>query len=409
MISLRAAGCLTAAACALAGAGCHADPVRPDPQPDDDGCGPGTICTWMGVPGIAGMGPPQGDRLRQDESLYMVQDVELAPDGTAYVADFNNHRVLRVAPDGHVTTVSGQGIPGDGILFEDCADGCVASQSEMWHPSDLVLLPDDVLLVIAWQNHRLLRIDQRADEVRWVAGVGEAGYGDGPVAFAFPSSVVADEDGIVYVADQANQLIRRLRPDGTVDDLVGLPGVADYTGDGGPADMALLHGHSGWEGGPTSKLALAGRTLYMADSLNGVIRAVDLDTGEIDRVAGRFVDRGEGDSRLGSAEGYGGDGGDALDAVFWRPRDVEVGPDGTLYVADTGNHCIRAITPDGTIDVVAGRCGEAGFSGDGGAPTDALLNTPCGVALDADGNLFVADSNNHLVRRVGLADPDPSR
>jgi DNA-binding beta-propeller fold protein YncE len=387
--------CAAAGALWVAGCGPEQEPAAAD----DDGCAPGTICTWMGVPGLAGLAGPGEGGHRSDELLYMVQDLEVAPDGSVYVADFNNHRVIRVDPDGVVHRIAGHGRPGDGILFGDCSGGCSAQQAELWHPSDIVLDPSapGVLLVVAWQNHRVLRIDPAADELLWLAGVGEPGYGADPVAFAFPSSVVVDEQGALYVADQANQVVRRLGADGRVDDLVGHPGIAGYAGDGGPASEALLHGHGGWEGGPTSKLAIDGRTLYLADSLNGVIRAVDLDTGRIERVAGQFVADGV---STASAEGYGGDGEDALDAVFWRPRDVEVGPDGTLYVADTGNHCVRAVSPDGIVETVAGRCGEAGFAGDGGPPTEALLDTPCGVALDAAGNLYVADSNNHLIRLI---------
>jgi sugar lactone lactonase YvrE len=93
---------------------------------------------------------------------------------------------------------------------------------------------------------------------------------------------------------------------------------------------------------------------------------------------------------------------DALAARLHSPHDVAVGPDGVVYIADAGNHCVRAWSPDGTLSTVAGRCGESGFAGDGADATDALLYGPGGVGVSADGALWIADTYNHLVRRVVL-------
>ncbi len=83
-----------------------------------------------------------------------------------------------------------------------------------------------------------------------------------------------------------------------------------------------------------------------------------------------------------------------------RPTDVAVAADGTLYIADTFNGCVRKVDQDGIISTVAGRCGELGYSGDGGPATEAKLDRPYGVALDADGNLYIADTHNHVIRVV---------
>ena len=356
---------------------------------------PGTICTWMGRPGIAILSPDDVDRFHA--GLYLPQDVVFAPGGTAYVADFNNHRVRRVDADGMVTTVAGTGIPGDGPEGVSCDGGCDAADSELWHPSQLVVDPTDpdVLIGAAWHNHRLIRIDLARDEVSWLVGTGEPGYGVAPERLSYPSSVVFDTDGSLIVSDQGNQMIRRWTG-AVLEDVAGRPGVAGYAGDGGPALEAELFGHADWVGGPTSKLERADRMLYFADSMNGVIRRIDLDLGTIDTVAGRFVP-GDGDV---SEYGYAGDGGPASEAVFHVPRDLAFGPDGELYVADSGNHCIRVIGTDGRIDTFAGRCGEAGIDGDGGPAEDALLNTPCGVAVDDAGHVYVSDSNNQVIRKI---------
>jgi DNA-binding beta-propeller fold protein YncE len=102
----------------------------------------------------------------------------------------------------------------------------------------------------------------------------------------------------------------------------------------------------------------------------------------------------------GSVQGYAGDDGNANDAVFAWPTDVAVGPEGEVYVVDSNNHCVRVVRPDHTIETFAGTCTESGFAGDGGPATEALLDKPFGVALDAAGNVYIADSYNHVIRRV---------
>lgn len=382
----------------LAG-GCDREPTPAGTtDPPADHCGEaGVICTWLGQPGLAWQSDPGLDRLKS--GLYLVQDLAFAPDGTAYVADFNNHRVLQVALDGAVTLVAGNGVPGDGPRYgEPCTEGCPVDYAEIWHPSHVAIDPRDptVVYAAAWHNHRLLRLDTDDRIVTWIAGIGEPLYADAPPALAYPSAAIPDGDGGLYIADQANQMVRQLHADGTITDLAGSPGLAGYSGDGGPGVDALLHGFEDWMGGPTSKFAVDGRALVLADTRNGVVRRLDLDTGMIERIAGKYVEGAE----VGSVPGYSGDGGDALDAVFAGPRDVDVGPDGTVYIVDTGNHCVRAVSPAGVVYTVAGVCGVGGFDGDGGPATEALLDTPCGVAFDPDGALYVADSNNHVVRRI---------
>ncbi len=99
--------------------------------------------------------------------------------------------------------------------------------------------------------------------------------------------------------------------------------------------------------------------------------------------------------------GYAGDGGPALQAKLFNPVDLALGEDGTLYLADVYNHCVRAIAPDQTITTVAGVCGQSGYSGDGGLPTEALLKRPYGIEL-ADGVLYIADTGNHAIRSIKL-------
>jgi sugar lactone lactonase YvrE len=354
---------------------------------------------------------------RTESGLYLPQDVAFAQDGTAYVADFNTHRIRRVAPDGTVTTLTGTGAPGDGHGgLSTCAVGCDATGYEWWHPSQVAFDPEDpdVLYAAAWHNSRINRIDVSGGVLTWVTGTGVQGYGPdelGRALLNLPSSV-AFADGVLYWSDQGNQLVRRRLPDGTIETVAGTPGLPGYAGDGGPATHAQLHGHPDWMGGPSNKLDVRRSVLLYADTTNNVIRTIDLDTGIIERFAGRFESSGrdfvtnpldgtEHYVELGGVVGYDGDGGPALDALFAHPRDVAFGPDGEVYVADSANHCVRVIRPDGVVEAFAGRCGEEpGYEGDGVPALEARMDLPCGVALDDDGNVYVSDSNNHVIRRV---------
>jgi len=128
--------------------------------------------------------------------------------------------------------------------------------------------------------------------------------------------------------------------------------------------------------------------IYIADTGNHVIRRVS---------PGALITTIAGTGQLGAT----GDGGPATEATLSGLADVAVGPQGEeIYVADTGNGCVRVIRADGTIATVAGVCGSPGLAGDNGPATAARLDRPGGIALDADGNLFIADTHNQRVRVV---------
>src|SRR5207247_881331 len=157
-------------------------------------------------------------------------------------------------------------------------------------------------------------------------------------------------------------------------------GVSDFAGDGGPATQASLNGSFGVAVAPDG-------SFYIADTINDRIRRVGPD-GIISTVAGN------------GTSGFSGDGGPAQGAALRRPQGVAVAPDGSLYIADTGNARIRRVGPDGIIRTVAGN-GTVQFGGDGGPATQAGLGNPVGVAVSPDGGLYIADTGHHRVRRVG--------
>jgi sugar lactone lactonase YvrE len=159
-------------------------------------------------------------------------------------------------------------------------------------------------------------------------------------------------------------------------------------GDGGPALEASFSFPGGQAARPGGRIDIdADGNLFVADTSNFRLRKIDT-AGVITTVAGT----GE--------PGQGGDGGPATAAQLSRLTDVVVAPDGSLYIADNENSCIRVVRPDGTIATAAGVCGVQGFSGDGGPPEQATLDRPYGVALDAAGNLYIADTHNNRIRVV---------
>jgi sugar lactone lactonase YvrE len=153
---------------------------------------------------------------------------------------------------------------------------------------------------------------------------------------------------------------------------------------------------------PAFKFDLWGGDIYIADTHNGRVRKFDIDASTIETIAGMGeTPQGSDNGTTCSAGcGYSGDGGPALEAMLDTPSDIAVGPDGTVYVADTENSCIRAITTDGIIDTFAGTCGEAGYAGDDGPATDALLHRPFGVSVDLDGRVYISDTYNSVIRVV---------
>jgi DNA-binding beta-propeller fold protein YncE len=193
--------------------------------------------------------------------------------------------------------------------------------------------------------------------------------------------VAVDDDGNVYIADTGNSQIRAV-VNKMIFGLVGRGG-SGLAGDRGRAICAKLNHPAG------IAVDRAG-AIYIADTGNSQIRRVT-PNGLIHTIAG-----------TGTA-GFGGDGRGATSAQLKRPMDVAVDAGGNIYIADTGNHRIRRIRIDGTINTIAGT-GAAGFSGDGAPGLGAHLNDPRSIALDAEGNIYIADTGNHRVRKMSVAD-----
>jgi len=218
------------------------------------------------------------------------------------------------------------------------------------------------------------------------AGTGEKGFdGDGgPASEAQlfdPWGLALDHSGSLFIADQLNHKIRKIEADGTISTVAGT-GTPGYSGDSDAATAATLKN-------PCGVAADSEGNVYIADTGNHVIRKIS-PNGNISTIAG-----------TGEA-GYAGDGGKGTEAKLNYPIGLWLDASGNLFIADSFNHRIRKLAPDGIITTVAGN-GEAGWSGDGGSATEAKLNYPQGVFVDAAGNIFIADTFNSLIRKV---DPD---
>jgi len=219
------------------------------------------------------------------------------------------------------------------------------------------------------------------------AGTGVATYsGDGnapgTAQLNQPASSVVDGAGTIYIADTANNAVRRIK-NGTITTIAG-NGNSGFLGDGGTAKSAQLSG-------PTALALDAADDLFIADTGNNRIRKISAQTGDISTIAGD-----------GTAN-FAGDGGAATLAELMAPAGIAVDLTGNVYVADTGNNRIRLVSAStGFITTIAGN-GTPALAGDGGAASAAELNHPSALALDFNGNLFIADTANAEVRKIALA------
>ena len=200
-------------------------------------------------------------------------------------------------------------------------------------------------------------------------------------AFLLPTNVISDAAGNLYVSETTAHVVRKISARGQLFTIAGTA-TQGFDGDGGPATAALLDSPLG--------LALGNGQLYIADSHNHRVRKVDLTSGIITTVAG------------GPFAGSAGDGGAATQAMLDLPTALAVGSGGELYIADARAHRIRRMDAKGLITTVVGT-GVEGFDGDVGDAAAALLDAPSGLATDLSGNLYIADTRNNRVRRVDAA------
>ena len=301
-------------------------------------------------------------------------DVAVDATGNLYIADSGNDVVREVAA-GIITTAAGG-------PYGYIGDSATATRALLFNPTSTAAGPGGAVYIVD-SDHNLVRKVVNGI-ITTMAGTGLAGYtGDNGAAASAtlnaPWGVAVDAAGNLYIADAGNSVIRKVSG-GVITTIAG-NGTANFSGDNGPATSATLDGPAG--------IALdAAGNLYIADYGNNRVRMIS--GGTITTVAGN-----------GTAN-FSGDNGSATSASLSGPLDVRVNAAGNLYIADYGNNRIRVVTSvaaGGTISTIAGN-GAAGFGGDNGPATSAQLNSPSGIALDAAGDLFIADNGNNMIRQV---------
>jgi len=336
------------------------------------------------VAGNGGSGSSGDGDLATRAELDWPVAVALDASGNLFIADQRNQRVRRVdSASAIITTVAGNGADGFG------GDGYRAVNARLSYPSGVVLDAAGNLFIADTLNNRIRRVDVITRVITSIAGTGSPSFsGDGSAAVTasllMPGDVAVDQSGDLFIADTSNQRIRRVdAATGTIRSVAG-NGHEAFTGDGGLALSTSL-------ANPRGIAVDAAGNLFVADAGNDRVRRVDAVTQLITTVAGNGL------------SGFDGDEGPATAASLSGPEDLALDANGNLLIADTFNNRIRRVdATSGVITTVAGN-GSGAFGGDGGPARDASLNRPFGIALDARGNLVIADRWNHRIRRVDAA------
>lgn len=292
--------------------------------------------------------------------------------GNRYVADTTNHVIRKISSTGETTTLAGSPrVPGN-------ADGH-AADARFNEPFGIALDHNGSLFVTEFGNHTVRKITS-SGEVSTVAGTGGIpGAADGPAgqaSFNYPAGLAVDSENRIYVADSGNHTIRRISPEGFVGTIAGLAGA--YGSADGPANTARFSN-------PSDVCITPDGSICVTDSGNNTIRRIST-AGEVSTVAG-----------LAGVDGF-SDGAGA-NARFSYPTALDSHPDGKLIVADTSNQLLRIVTPAGLVSSLAGAAGLDGFAD--GAGNAVRFSSPQGISLHpVNGEITVADSWNHALRTV---------
>jgi sugar lactone lactonase YvrE len=351
----------------------------------------GVMCTWAGL----GFEAFDGDgNTLLDSAFYWPVDVTFASSGT-YILDWNNHRVRRVTEEGTLETVIGTDFVGDGPadLSDTQPPGAPGTEVTLNHPTQFTELPDGSMLLVSWHNHKLRHYDPETGLVYIICGAGFGYRGDGgPLRQALldqPQAIALAEDGTMYILDQRNQVIRKVDPEGIISTIAGQVKVQGFTGDGAAPATATFNFPTGGNPQPNGTMAIdADGKLYIADTLNQRIRVIDFEANTIDTLAGtgepgfsgdggpaneakinnprkltigpdgrlyfgdeynhriRAIDLETGIIETVAGNGtptFAGDGLPPTEASLDRPIGVSFSPEGDMYIIDMNNNRIRRV------------------------------------------------------------------
>jgi sugar lactone lactonase YvrE len=321
----------------------------------------GVVTTVAGVPGSQG----HVDGTVATARFTSPMGVAFDRFDNLYVADAHNQAIRKITPAGVVTTLAGTGARGN-------TNG-PGTQATFFQPQGIASDPEGTVHVADTFNHSVRRISGAGDVTTVAGDAGTVGATDGLIAsasFDAPSGLAIGPHGDLYLADRQNHSVRRVTPAGVVSTIA----TGGFDPSRTPGDLTY----------PYAVAADAAGNLYVADSHNHVIRKLTAMNAR---------------STFACTVGTAGTAdGPAVSAGFQFPRGIATDGAGNVYVADTFNHTIRKITPGGEVSTLAGTAGIAGYAD--GAGTAAGFTYPHGIAVDAAGNVYVADTYNHMVRKI---------
>jgi len=345
----------------------------------------GTVGQAQNIDTVAGTGLPEnngGSGRAKEINVGQPFGVEIGPEGALYVTEVGNHRVLRV----DLRTGELTTVAGTGRKGY-AGDGGPATKAELNEPYEVRFDKAGNMFFVEMRNHVVRRVDAKTGVISTIAGTGEAGFdGDGGPAIAAklaqPHSIALDHRGGLYVADIGNHRIRRIDLESGQIETMAGTGRREL-----PKAGALARGSA--VAGPRA-LFIDGSTMWVALREGHSVWTLDLESGKWEHVAGT------------GKKGFGGDGQSARDAAFDGPKGIALGPSGNVYVVDTENQAIRMIERQtGLISTIAGGGPDRrGSGGDGGPATGAQLDRPHGICISSNGDVFIGDTLNHRVRRV---------
>jgi uncharacterized protein (TIGR03437 family) len=320
----------------------------------------GIISTISGTGNTAAIA--SGDGVATTLSMISPTGVTADSSGNIYVSELGTNRIRKIDTSGNITTAIGDGILGY------AGDGGPANKVEMNQPTAVAIDGSGNIYFADSNNNRVRKLG--GSNVTTVAGNGQLSHsGDGLAAtlaqLNAPQGVAVDPSGNFYIADTVNNVVRKVGTNGVIANFAG-NGSVGSSGDGSAANSAQLNG-------PQGVAVDSAGNVYIADSMNNKVRKVDTN-GNISTFASS--------------------------AQFNTPFGVTVDSTGNVYVAEFVGNRVRKVTSDGaTVTTIAGT-GTAGYAGDGGPATSAMLNGPRGVAIDSVGNVYIADSANNRVRKL---------
>jgi len=334
------------------------------------------------ITSVAGNGSSQfsGDGgTATNAGMYYPTGVAEDSAGEIYIADLNDSRIRMVNTNGIIMTVAGT----NKLTFS--GDGGPAKLAGLYAPYGICMDAWGNYFIADSGNNRIRKVDTNGI-ISTVAGTNTSGFfGDGGpatnAALSNPHGVAVDAFDNLFIADYGNNRIRRVDTNGFITTVAGT-NVSGYFGDGGAATNA-------WLARPQGVAVDAYGNVFIADSGNNRIRRLDTN-GIITTVAGT------------NSSGYAGDGGPATKAHLSGPTGVTVDAFGYLFISDCLNYCVRQVDANGIITTVAGNNHSGGYSGDGGASTNASLSELFGLAMNVSGGLVIADEDNFRIRRVTL-------